>query len=271
MPASVDSSADQLFELGLFRFKLSSSDPEELHLLQQAFQPILQAPSVSYDQIINTDDCRGLIPPVHPIEAVIARAFRFHDGSLYVEGCVFVTPQNKRILLMGLSQAGKTTLTTAAAIVLKWKIVTEDIVFVDSRTHEVIPFVRPLSLRPGASQLILEAGATLPPLKENRWLIDHELFSNQPVTAKFDYCVLLERDETNLTDFSNVPNTKLLRMILPMSNALHIDDGPNLLNQCLGQSQCFIMRNGNVKDRLNFLSQIADSNELTVSHLVPDF
>ena len=89
MPASVDSSADQLFELGLFRFKLSSSDPEELHLLQQAFQPILQAPSVSYDQIINTDDCRGLIPPVHPIEAVIARAFRFHDGSLYV--CLLYT------------------------------------------------------------------------------------------------------------------------------------------------------------------------------------
>ncbi len=258
MPDSGARIADQVFKLGLFQFKLSSSTPKELDLMVQAFQA---ATSLRCDQVINTDDCIGLIPPVHPIEAVIARAFRFHDNTLYVEGCVFVTPQNKKVLLMGLSHAGKTTLTAAVAIGLKWKIVTEDIVFIDSRTHNIISFVRPLSLRPGARQLILEAGATLPPLEEDRWLIDHQLFVNQAVASEFDYCVLLTRDQTNTSDFSAVPTTKLLRTILPMSNALHIDNGPDLLNLCLEHSQCFIMQNGTVKDRLIFLSQIVDSKD----------
>lgn len=245
-----------VFQLGLFHFRLASTEAYRLELLETTFK----SAQSTVNQTIDIDDCFNLIPPVHPIEAAIARAFRFHDSLLYVEGCVFTTSQNKRILLMGLSHAGKTTLTAALAVFLSWKIVTEDMVFIDSQLNSIISFVRPLSLRPGARQLISDAGVILPPLQDDRWLINHDLFFDRSVTCQFDYSVLLTRDQANIVDFSAVSKMKLLKMMLPMSNALHKAEGLELLNLCVEQSQCFILRNGTVKERLDFLYELVSSD-----------
>lgn len=191
--------------------------------------------------------------------SLITEAYRYHDGHLYIDACALLTDRRELVLLAGASHAGKTTLTVAAAQKLGWKIVSEDLVLIAPSLNRIVPFVHPLSIRPSAPLMIADATG-LPPvsLYLDRWLHCHEMFyTGACVTPQFSCAILLNSDshQSGFSSTSIQPH-ELIRELLPLSNALNMDNGTELLYSGLEKAQCSIIRGGTVRQRLEFLAEL---------------
>lgn len=176
-----------------------------------------------------------------------------------MDGCALVTKGSQLVFLAGASRAGKTTMTVAAAQKLGWKIISEDLILIDPALSRIVSVVHPLSLRPGAQQLIAEATG-LPPvsLYLDRWLACPDMFYIGPAgQPRFAHSILID-SAPNGAPFSaaSLRSHEFLRALLPLSNALNVDDGTNSLNACIEQSSCSIIGGGTVGERLAFLTEL---------------
>jgi hypothetical protein len=163
------------------------------------------------------------------------------------------------VLLAGASHAGKTTLSVAVARKLGWKLLSEDLVVIDPSLRRIVPFIHPLSLRPGAQELVAEATGLRPmSLYLERWLACQNLFyKGENVSPRFSLSILIERDVINpILSLTVASSCEFLRALLPLSNALHIDNGPGKLKSSFDTGQCYILRNGSVAERLEILADL---------------
>lgn len=262
----------ETFALGNFAFRLKSRSQAVLDGARKLYLSTCsdsQYHVFDLDLVVqDTDEERA-----NRLRALTTDAYRYHSGHLYIDGCALVTEHSELVLLAGASHAGKTTLTVATVEKLGWKILSEDLVLIEPSLAGVVPFTNPLSVRPGSLKLIADAtGMTPPNLYLDRWLARDEMFYAGPLRKpKFNHSIILHADSDNQT-FRNSTATphEFLRRLLPLSNALHLDNGLDLLGHCLDESQCSIVYGGTVKDRLELLKELTapgvprrDSHELS--------
>jgi hypothetical protein len=249
----------EIFSLGDFTFRLTSRNQQRLDEARKLYASTSSAASY---QLFDLDNVEARVVPSQYatiFHALITDAYRHHQGLIYVDGCALVTTGSQLVFLAGASRAGKTTLTVAAAQKLGWKIVSEDLVLLDPAFGRIVPVVHPLSLRPGAQQLIAEATG-LPPLSLylDRWLACHDMFYTGPSSPpRFAHSILIDSAPNDAPfSASSLRSHELLRALLPLSNALSLDDGTNSLNACIEQSSCSIICGGTVGERLAFLTEL---------------
>jgi len=246
----------ETFKLGDFPFRFSSSNIELLDQARSMYLSI-QMPSSSEPLVFDLDAVEARIianEQATVFHTLITQAYRHHLGHIYMDGCVFVTPDKKLVLLVGVSHSGKTTMTFAAVRQLGWKILAEDRVIINPTNNHIVRFVHPLSIREGTQELIEEATG-LPPLELylNRWLADTNMFySDADIDqAKFSVSILLEGGGPNIPfRVTNASMGEFLRALLPMSNALHVDEGPECLASFIEQSKYHVVTAGTVGQRL---------------------
>jgi hypothetical protein len=178
----------------------------------------------------------------------------YHQRLLYCHGAALLRPDGIRVLLVGLSYAGKTTLSLALCFGRQWRMVVEDIVYFHE--HTVLVMRNPLSVRPPTPQLLEECGAVLPEPLIGRWIIAPEIFAQQPAELKFDLAVVMKEPVAGHLQVSSLAPGELLRLMLARSNALHFDDGADTIYKYIETARCYVLQGGTVGERCELLSQL---------------
>ncbi|HEY9714941.1 MAG TPA: hypothetical protein V6C72_15845 [Chroococcales cyanobacterium] len=249
----------EIFSLGDFAFRFKSRDQR---LLDDARKLYSSTRSDGDYQLFDLDAVESRVIQsqyASIFHSLVTSAYRHHNGHLYVDGCALVTENSELVLLAGASRAGKTTLTVAAVQKLGWKIVAEDLILIAPSLDRIVSVVHPLSLRAGAQQLIAEAtGLPCLTLYLDRWLAPHGMFHTDPCRPpKFVHAILIGSDCENSTfRTARVGSNEFLRALLPLSNALSLDNGASLLGSCIERSHSSIISGGTVRDRLTFLAEL---------------
>ena len=266
-----------MLKIGDNHFKLVSTDESLVVQTESAFVEVATAEKVDYTLIdldtTNEFEICGQ-PPItdHPnsaIKRVISTAQNIHEHrDLFLDACALLTPDQTSILILGRSQHGKTTLSVALALQQGWKLLSEDLVFIDIKHDRIVSFVSPLSLRPGAPALIKASTGIAPaPICFDRWLVRPDLFTTVKAPARFDVAILLEgtrqaspTSPVQALVAKSVPQTEFLRNLIPHGNWLHLPNGPDYLLSTLPEKACFVFTAGTVSERISQLVQLATHN-----------
>ncbi len=192
------------------------------------------------------------------VDRALSHHIQFYPNDLALEAALLITPKGVPVWLSGGTQTGKTTLVVALALGFNWKIVSEDVVFIDQ--GEPVPAVAPLSLRPKAPDLINAATGIMPqPLAGTRWLIRHDLFQTDKLPTRTPVAVHLSLTAANVHSDLNVHEiawTQYVRTVLPISNAPKVANGIDRLIKVFEGGSCLLLQNGNLEMRLNALSNL---------------
>ena len=188
------------------------------------------------------------------VDHVFATALEQQQPCLWLDAAALTTSDGRILLLAGASGAGKTTLALSLAMVCGWRVLSEDITLVDTSTRRVIPLARPFRLRPDSQARITEATAKkAAPLVLGRWFFDKSLFSQEKRIFAVSVAVLMrpagQRPAPGLT-LRELPASEYLRSILPISNAVRMPGGIEVLQDGVKQARCFELSGGSLKERL---------------------
>ncbi|HEY9868316.1 MAG TPA: hypothetical protein V6D08_04060 [Candidatus Obscuribacterales bacterium] len=254
------------FVLGNFVFRLSTRRTEVIEAARQLLMPFPSTPaSCARDErscaVIDLDkDVESLCPerpdpldPVAIVDHIFALALEQQQPCLWLDAAALTTSDDRLVLLAGASGAGKTTLALSLAMVYGWKVLSEDITLVDTSTRRIIPLARPFRLRPDSQARITEATNKKPaPLVLGRWFFDRALFSQEQRILAVSVAVLLrpagEGTAVGLT-IRDLPAAECLRSILPISNAVRMPAGIEILQDGLKEARCFELSGGSLKER----------------------
>lgn len=201
------------------------------------------------------------------VRLIVRRALNHHEGYLWFDAAMLVSPSGKVVLIAGASHAGKSTAAAALAFGLNWKVLAEDVALIEPRNKVITPFASPISLREGSLERIARAtGVTPGPVIGFEWvpLKGHLHYEQVP----FNIDLAIELAVTNpLTDqpiaVASVSNSSFIHFLLPLCNALHLPNGIELLDESLQKARCYRLDGGSLGDRLNFIA--SQLNESTVN------
>ncbi|MBY0545952.1 MAG: hypothetical protein K2W95_01545 [Candidatus Obscuribacterales bacterium] len=258
---------DRICVVGKFRFRLSSRNERLLEQTLESFcadsdqvtvcETIdLDSPNTFEDQPPLTDE------PVSTIKRVISVAENAHHADhLFFDACCLITQNRHSVFLAGMSFAGKSTLAAGALFDMQWKLISEDVVFLDREKDQVVPLRCPVSLRPSAPALIEEAtGRTVEPFRFGRWLVCYDRFDSNPVSARFSLAICLDgrAGAGPLTAVRHEPND-FLHKLIAYGNWLTVPGAPEYIQDCFRTSQCWTVSGGTIAERLRWLRAVSDS------------
>jgi hypothetical protein len=279
--------AKQTFILGYYRFCLQSQCPGLLESLERLLPTIewqlndsdfkgrhsQQVHTVDLDSPIQIDAGERLnlssLSAAHSVAFLIDRALKFHQGLIWLEAAALVDKKGNLVLICGSSQSGKTTLSLALAASLHWKIVSEDLILIDEKTAQIVPFARPLGLREDSFDRIVDAVAPVKLIagSSDEWYFDSQLYYYKGIALNFSTAILL--GPANLLPSSplsieEVESAEYLRKILPIANCVHIPGAIELVAQGLKKTTCFVVKGGQLTERLRFMESIEAKRSIGV-------
>lgn len=250
--------------VGKYRFRLSSESESLLEQTVESFRA--DADQLTPCDIIDLDSPNNYLDqpqwtrdPASTIKRVISVAEDAHHEHLFFDACCLVTPEGQSVFLAGQSFAGKSTLASAAILTLHWKILSEDIVFLDHATDQVVPLVCPISLRQSAPDLIEEAtGQRVECLRHGRWLVCYDRFETSPIRARFPLAICLDgRAGQGALTVERHRSNDFVRKLITYGNWLTRPGAPEYVQQCFSSSQCWTVSGGTLFQRLEWLRNVS--------------
>lgn len=204
----------------------------------------------------------------HTMDRLRVELYHMQHDCIALDAAALVAPasdsQSPLVLLAGVSGAGKTTLTVSMAVLHDWKVLAEDITFIDIESAAVYPVRHPFSMRPSWRETISEATDTLlPPYLVDDWYFDRNVFSNAVVAGNFSLLVKLEppHSATPLSVTAVSPG-EYLRQILPLGNVLRLPSGAvDILANAFAHADCHIIQGGTVSERAEALLALTKNAE----------
>ncbi len=278
-----------ILRLGKCTVCVSSADEDLLFSLEKLFVPGGGAAETSMRQSVAALDldnpqiafaaCPGAAPhepvgldkltaPVQmdlPLAVLLVTelAFRHHGDCLWIDAAVLVSPTKSSVLLAGASMSGKTTLSTALVALRNWKIVSEDISFLDLSTGEVVSFICPLSLRQGTKERLMKVGVRGGldiPLLSDEWLFNREMFYGAALKLPITYSLLLRQvdpESPGPVSLRELMASQMLQSLLPISNAVRLPQSMPALSGVLSASSNYLLEGGNIADRVQAVESLA--------------
>jgi len=260
--------AKPIIAIGDYCFQLVSCNQE---LIERTAEAFLLAPDPSRQFcIIDLDLANEFAeegqPEItdHPSSAIkrtITTGLKAHQSHILFDACCLLAPPERPVLLIGSSRLGKTTLTVAAALGLNWKIVAEDLTFIDTEGQRIIPFVLPLSLRRGAAEQIQAATGRQPiPVMYNRWLVAPDLFYGRPVASKFAAVIVLEQTTVNSQapfQTRQLTAPELIRKLVSYGNFPRYPEKVDAIFESFAHEECsrWSFSGGSVSERLKAMAE----------------
>jgi hypothetical protein len=189
------------------------------------------------------------------VRQIVVTVIAQHSKNLYVEGAAILNRANELVLLVGTTRAGKSTLSAALTLGLGWKILTEDLVILDLSNKYILPLNFPISLRPGAKELIEAAiGLRVQTKGESDVWMPIEA-SCVKTEARFDKVVLLEAPNGKEIACFDLAPEQAVRLILPASNAIYSDQRIDDLMEMIKGARCLRLTGGSVKERVDAIER----------------
>lgn len=197
------------------------------------------------------------------ITDLLSKLYARHPNCIWISSAAVCAPEGKVVLLLGPSFSGKTTLALAIAITKGWKIISQDITLIDPKSNLLWPCPAPISLRPGAQELLQEF-CRLPEVanRPNKWFLEPTLYIAEPVVARFDAVLSLspfdQSGESTLSDLQVEPisSSEFIREILPWSNVLRHGDAIPVLQAVIQAARCVKLQGGNLSQRVELLKSL---------------
>lgn len=185
--------------------------------------------------------------------------YEMHDDCLWLDAGCLVTPNGKKVLIIGRSGAGKSTTTMALALGYDWKVVAEDILLIDYKKDLLITFGAPFSLKPGTAELLDESIGRAPdPIIGGEWSPLGTMLAPRNLTAQFDVSIVFTRDNENPQfNISPLSASEFLRKCLPVSNVLRMKGAGEKLLDYVSPGKCLEIAGGTVRQRVDKILQLA--------------
>jgi hypothetical protein len=266
--------------LGRWRFRLRSRHEEFLHMVSRMLLPIAQtlnaseedhqnATIVDLDMPVKTFSGQMVnlssIEPAASLAYLVEQGLKFHAGLLWMEAAVMLDGKGRLVLLAGGSYAGKTTLSLALHLALGWKIVSEDSTMFDISSNCVVPFARPLALRPDSLAKIVAATGVKPiGTLCDEYYFDAAMYYREPVPPEFACALLLTPltgDRVSTLSMENISQATYVRRLLPLSNLIRFSKGLESITRSLEAGACYVLAGGELKDRIKVMQRLASHKE----------
>lgn len=268
---------EPLFLLGRFAFRIASRDPQLKNTVQSLLPSLAMmrgckpqfetVARIDLDVPVEIDGRKvdlGDVPMA--IGYILEQALASHKGVVWLEGSTMIDERGRVHVLGGSSFSGKTTLSLALALSVGWKIVSEDISFIDLAQQSILSYARPLGIREGTAQRIqLATGRAPGGLTIDAWHFDPSVYHLCPVPIKMlDTASLLSRinplQSEHLTS-QQVSGATWLRKMCSVSNVLRMPSSIAPLDEILQAAACFDVRGGNLDERLHWLMSVANARQ----------
>jgi hypothetical protein len=238
-----------MYKLGKFEFKLKNCEQQFLDIADSLLLAIKGSDSAEdlVDAHVLNTGCEK------DINAIIAHARKKHYPNLWIESACVKTPLNKTMLLCGGARAGKSVAAAALALAFDWKIISEDLTFIDKTTGAIIPFCCPILMKPNDASQIAEAlSIPEPQLIAGVWwdVKNHAEF--QP-PHNLDFIVFLDTVSNEKFIAQRTSADAISTRLLSISNALRVPSGMERLYNLTTNSDCWDLSGGTLKERLDFL------------------
>ncbi len=237
-----------VYKLGRIAFTIDDGTSEFLNQLEILLPSCPNAKNGEV-QHVRSNDLRELQNQI----------FQLHGGCLWLDAGCLITPNGKRVLIVGRSGAGKSTTTMALALAFGWKVVAEDILLIDYEKDELITFGAPFSLKPGTKELLQEAIGKVPnPIINLEWSPLGKMAARSGAKAHFDVCIVFSRsydDEPKLR-ITNLSPAEFLRKCLPISNVLRMNGASEKLLEYVSAGERIEIEDGSVRERLDKIATL---------------
>lgn len=249
------------YQLGRVTFTVDNCDPLFRRKLDSLI-PIVKAdaePKVI--DVAGFDNLRELVNVI----------LKDHDNAIWIDAGALVAPSGKRFLIAGESSAGKSTLTMAMAIGYGWRVITEDLLLIDTAKDQSLSLRTPFSFKPGTIQLLESTiGTKICELIDGEWLPLNTMAVDEDLPACFDCVIVLEgMDPVQPVLIGYMKPHHFVRHILSCSNLLHLEDGIDKLLEYLQSSHCYVMQYGSLKQRIDTMLQLESNyNALAATEVV---
>lgn len=195
---------------------------------------------------------------------LLSRAMYKPENLIWIDAATLVGSTGKAVLLAGQSMAGKTTLAVSMFLTHGWKALSEDVTLIDPANRQILPYLRPSSLRPGCPELIAAATGQLPDkLLFDRWFFDRKMYVDKNLSERPSWAIKLDgvaEGSSKSLVLESLSSAEFVRMILPISNCLRIPNGIEVLSDLLSNTRCHLLSGGSVGQRMAAIFRLVDSN-----------
>lgn len=253
-----------MFRVGTCFFDITSDNESTLDDIEKAF-PLVQRDLAPLVRVIDIDKTQSEFPSARNephiskvLRALRHKVYQYLSEHIYVHGVLLADSHGRKLLIVGQSGAGKTTLSLALAELSNWKIIAEDVVFIDQYDKSLIDCRLPLSVRASSRPLLSEIGIKLQEDLFPGWVLNLDWFSVQRFTAPFDYVVILEPPKSDALRITELQPVSIITKILHHTNALYIEHGTNILNSTWTQASCRLLEGGLLRERFQAVRTLID-------------
>lgn len=184
--------------------------------------------------------------------------YEMHDDCLWLDAGCLLTPDGKKVLIIGRSGAGKSTTTMALALAYDWKVLAEDILLIDYKNDVLITFGAPFSLKPGTLELLRDSVGRVPePIVGGEWSPLGTMVAPRGLTADFDVSLVFTRDRENpVHAVTQLSPAEFLRKCLPVSNVLRMKGAGEKLLEYVSKGTCLEIADGTVQERVDKILEL---------------
>jgi len=235
-----------VYRLGRVSFTVDSADAAfELELTR-----LLPRCRVGAEMIhdLAADDLRGLL----------AKVLELHPGYLWISAACLLSPQGHKVLISGQSSAGKSTTALALALRYGWKALSEDLTCIDVRRNKIIAFATPFSLKSGTLELLEDSIAMVPEtLVFGEWVPISDMHAEGEYDADLDLILYFDtaREGEPIQQFACSPG-EYVRLLLPCSNLVHDERGPDKLAEYVSSGACYRVLGGSLSERISLIRNL---------------
>ncbi|MBY0359198.1 MAG: hypothetical protein K2W82_14445 [Candidatus Obscuribacterales bacterium] len=254
-----------VFQIGLFKFSLSCADAQLAETVGNVFAPASEPTTpnenIDLEELSTNEDGQYLADPLDLlIDKIIDLSYAKHQGFIYLDAAVLVHPKGAASMIVGRSYSGKTTSALSLCLSKGWKLLSEDISYIEPTRGRFLTVVCPLSIRQPTWQLIeTQLNIRRRSLVADRWLHCPDLFVknidlhlNQIENIFF----LSSNASQNGIAFSTeqIQPVTALHQALPTSNLLRAPHTIPFFSANIENSRCFSIQGGNLKERVDFIN-----------------
>lgn len=183
-----------------------------------------------------------------------------HSHCVWMDAGCAMSPAGKKVLLIGGSDAGKSTTCLALATLHSWKIFAEDVTLFDLENNLVLTFPTPFSIKGGTPETLATANIdlNLDGMYEE-WLPMGNFAAPEHADAHFDLVLYFEDIARDANSFGGqeVSAAEMVRRILSWSSMVRIKGAPDKIAEYFSTARCYVAQGGSLNERLQFITSHA--------------
>ncbi len=144
----------------------------------------------------------------------------------------------------------------------EWKVLSEDLTFIDLKANKVLRFATPFSMKSGTLALLQESIGKAPSeILLDEWVPIEGMQAEKECDSYFDLALYFGNARENHDfEISRLNPRTFVRCLIPCSNLIYIDEAQEKMLDYLSSAQCYEVKGGTLKERMSFIIEKASSS-----------